>query len=123
MIGLEQFERELERLSNRVLPLARIVHAFSESLGSPPIRDQRQMGYRYPSPDHRHFCLMRAARVVSGLNALVLLARGSFPQEIGVLVRTVNEFMRQMEAVCLLVQRHGNVGGELREFIIAYFYR
>ena len=64
---------------------------------------------------------VRAARVVSGLNALVLLARGSFPQEIGVLVRTVNEFMRQMEAVCLLVQRHGNVGGELREFIIAYF--
>ncbi len=120
MIGAGDFDAELERLSKRVSPLAHIVHAFAGSL-VPPIRDQNQMGFRYVSPDHRHFCLMRAARIVSALNALIVLARVSFPQEIGVLSRTVNEFMRQMEAVSTQIQKDGHVSGELKDFIAAYF--
>jgi hypothetical protein len=120
MIGAGDLDAELERLSKRASPLAHIVHVFAESL-APPIRDQNQLGFRYVSPDHRHFCLMRAARVVSALNALIVLARVSFPQEIGVLFRTVNEFMRQMEAVCIQIQKDGHVSGELKDFIAAYF--
>jgi hypothetical protein len=120
MIGTGSLDAELERLSKRVSPMAHVVHAFARSL-APPIRDQNQMGFRYVSPDHRHFCLMRAARVVSALRALIVLARESFPQEIGVLSRTVNEFTRQMEAVSAQLQKDGHLSGDLKDFIAAYF--
>lgn len=120
MTSSDNFDAELERFCKRVSPLALVVHALARSL-SPPIRDQSQMGFRYVTPDHRHFCLLRAARVVSGLSALIVLARGSFPQEVGTLSRTVNEFMRQMEAVATQIHRDGHVSGELKEFIAVYF--
>jgi len=120
MIGAAELDSELERLSQRVFPLACVVHAFARSL-TPPVRDQSEMGFRYDNPDHRHFCLLRAARVVSGLNALIVLARDSYPQEIGVLIRTINEFVRQMEAVATQIQKDGHTSGELADFVTAYF--
>jgi hypothetical protein len=111
---------QLERLRQRIFPLARLVHAFAASL-TPPTMDRREVGFRYARPDHRHFCLLRAARVVSGLNASIVLAQGSYPQEIGVLGRTVHEFMRQMEAVATQVEQDGRVSGQLADFIDAYF--
>jgi hypothetical protein len=113
-------DAEIERLRQRVFPLARLVHSFAGSLSSPTM-DRSQLGFRYAKPDHRHFCLLRAARVVSGLNASIVLARGSYPQEIGVLGRTVHEFMRQMEAVATQVEQDGRLSGQLADFIDAYF--
>src|SRR5271169_6239958 len=91
------FDNDLERLRERVFPLARFVHAFAASLPTPTMQ-KREHGFRYEQPDYRHFCLLRAARIVSALNASLELTNVSYPQEIGVLLRTIQEFIRQPEA-------------------------
>jgi hypothetical protein len=114
------FDDFLERLRERVFPLSRFVHAFAGSLPQPTMQNNEH-GYRYEQPDYRHFCLLRAARIVSALNASVELTNVCYPQEIGVLIRIIHEFMRQIEAVVTQIERDGNVSGPLREFIATYF--
>ena len=46
-----------------------------------------------------HFCLLKAVRVVSALNAAVELARCGYTQEIGVLIRTLVECTTHIEFV------------------------
>jgi hypothetical protein len=56
-------------------------------------------GYRFDEPTTHHFCLLKAVRVVSALNASVELARRGYTQEIAVLMRTVAEFTTHIEFV------------------------
>jgi hypothetical protein len=56
-------------------------------------------GFRYDNPDVRHFCLAKASRVVSGLNACVELARSGYTQEIAVVARTLIECATHIEFV------------------------
>src|ERR1700756_1369845 len=44
-------------------------------------------GYRFDEPTTHHFCLLKAVRVVSALNASIELARRGYTQEIAVLMR------------------------------------
>jgi len=93
-------ERSWRALELKITPLARVVEVFAASL-VPPKRYQEEMdrGYRYDAPDVRHFCLLKAARVVSALNASVNLARGGYVQEIAVLMRTLIECTTHIEYV------------------------
>ena len=56
-------------------------------------------GYRFDEPTTHHFCLLKAVRVVSALNASIELARSGYTQEIAVLMRTVAEFTTHIEFV------------------------
>jgi hypothetical protein len=66
----------LQTLRARVAPLERLIHAFANSLGEPQLRStDPDMGFRFLTPDVRHFCLLKGIRVVSALNASLELAR------------------------------------------------
>jgi hypothetical protein len=56
-------------------------------------------GFRYATPGAEHFCLLKAVRVVSALNAALELARCGYAQEIGVLMRTLVECTTHIEYV------------------------
>jgi hypothetical protein len=114
------FEQTIEGLRSRIFPLSRLVHEFARSIDEPAMAS-RAIGFRYQNPDFRHFCLLRAARIVSALNATLELAIAGFPQEIGILHRTIHEFSSHIDAVMVQVEGSGGVSGELEAFIKDFF--
>jgi hypothetical protein len=93
-------EVALHALQNRVNTLEKVVQLISGTLGVPVLRQINfDRGFRFEEPDNLHFCVLKAARVVSALNASIVLARGGFAQEIAVLMRTVAEFTTHIEFV------------------------
>jgi hypothetical protein len=93
-------ELPLKALQNRVNTLEKVVQLIVGTLGEPVLRKiNSDRGFRYEKPDIRHFCVLKAVRVVSALNASIALARGGYTQEIGVLMRTVAEFATHIEFV------------------------
>jgi hypothetical protein len=115
-------EDELKRLSNRVVPLERFVELLSSQLEAPVFfRSADEAGFRFRNPDYRHFVLLRVCRMVSGLNAALALARSGYPQEIGVILRTVIEYFTQVEYVLLHRDPTGKPVGNAAEFTTDYF--
>lgn len=114
------FEQMTEQLQSRIFPLARLVHGFANTLES-PVMVKADGGFRYQSPDFRHFCLLRACRIVSALSGALELARCGYPQEIGVLYRVVQESSSQIDAVMVQIRSDGRVSGDLAKFIHSYF--
>lgn len=92
---------QLQAIRSRVDPLEKLVHALAERLPA-PLRyhsGRQHHGFRYGKPDVRHFCLLKAVRAVSALNAAIELARCGYVQEIAVLIRTVIECTTHIEFV------------------------
>jgi hypothetical protein len=90
---------QLQAIRSRVDPLEKLVHALAERLPA-PLRyhsGRQHHGFRYGKPDVRHFCLLKAVRAVSALNAAIELARCGYVQEIAVLIRTVIECTTHIE--------------------------
>jgi Family of unknown function (DUF5677) len=93
-------EIALRSLEERVDPLERIIRLFAARLTAPTLRkvhDDR--GFRFESPDVRHFCLLKAARALSAFNASIELARKGYVQEMAVLMRTLIECTTHIEFV------------------------
>ena len=114
-------ERSWRALELKITPLARVVEVFAASL-APPTRYQEETdrGYRYDAPDVRHFCLLKAARVVSALNASVQLARGGYAQEIAVLMRTLIECTTHIEYVLDLDDFAAHKAA-VKAYVVAFF--
>ncbi len=82
----------LKAFQQRIEPLERFIQLFSATLDQPRLHQLLgDRGFRYERPDVRHFCLLKAVRVVSGLNACLHLARTGYIQELNTLMRTVAE--------------------------------
>jgi hypothetical protein len=113
-------ESAVDHLKVRTLTLGRVAQLFAGTLERPQM-DEAQGGFRYNHADHRHFCLLRACRIVSALSAAVELARGGFPQEIGVLHRVVQESASQIKAVLVQIAKDGKLSGALAVFVTEYF--
>jgi Family of unknown function (DUF5677) len=94
-------EVALNALENEIEPLERLILLFSATLDPPQLREVAEGGrvWRYDRPDVRHFCLLKAARLVSTLNASIALARNGYTQEICVLMRTLAECATHIEYV------------------------
>ncbi len=93
-------ELPLQALQNRVNTLEKVVQFIAVTLGEPGLRQiNSDRGFRYKKPDIRHFCVLKAVRVVSALNASIVLAREGYTQEIAVLMRTLAEFTTHIEFV------------------------
>jgi hypothetical protein len=92
---------QLERLRSRVEPLEKLLHALAEKLPQPLWyhSGKQHFGFRYGKPDERHFCLLKAVRAVSALNAAIELADRGYAQEIFVLMRTIFEYTSHIEFV------------------------
>lgn len=76
------------------------VRALQARIGAPIyLAARRRPGFRYGGPSSQIFLYLRAVRVVSGLNAMFTLVRAGFVQEIGVLARTVDDFLGEMRFI------------------------
>src|SRR5260370_35323017 len=83
-------ESALQDLEEKLDPLERVIRLFTASLGEPTLRkSDDERGFRYEAPDVQHFCLLKAVRALSALNAAIQLDRKGYTQEIPVLMRTM----------------------------------
>ena len=83
--------------------------------------DNDFLNFLVGKPDARHFCLLKAVRAVSALNAAIELARRGYTQEIAVLIRTVIECTTHIEFV--LSGRVGSIGPDpaAEKYVQDYF--
>jgi len=118
------FDSEIERLRGRAVPLERFVHGLSAQFELPKLFvsvDGAERGFRFINPDYRHFCLLRACRIVSAINASIDLARFGHVQEIGVLLRTVIEYSSQVEYVLINRNEQAETTGKAADFVTSFF--
>jgi hypothetical protein len=93
-------EIALRALEERLEPLERVIRLLTASLRQPTLRkSDDERGFRYEVADVRHFCLLKAVRALSALNAAIELARKGYTQEIAVLMRTLIECTTHIEFV------------------------
>jgi hypothetical protein len=119
MLGALERGRAFEALHARIHPLAHLVHAFANTLEA-PVFDESKKGYFYREAGIKHFCLLKAVRIVSGLHASVGLARMGFTQEVAVVIRTVIECSSQIQFVLVGIQ-NGSISPEATQLIFDYF--
>lgn len=114
------FDAALGGLQNRVVILETVIDILSNILPAPKLHVSAEgRGFRYENPDVRHFCLLKAVRVVSALNAAIELARRGYVQELATLMRVVEGSRKHIEYVTEVddgEQHRANVAKYLREF-------
>jgi len=114
------FDTALSGLQARVAILESVVEILSGLLAPPKLFVSEVVrGFRYENPDVRHFCLLKAVRAVSALNAAIELARKGYTQELAVLMRIVTECTKRIEYVLDMddtEEHRSNVKTYLREF-------
>jgi hypothetical protein len=114
-------ETVLGELRSRIEPLERLVQLFADSLEQPKLyRFDSDRGFRFETPDIRHFCLLKAIRVVSALNAALELVRGGYTQEFAVLLRTLVECTTHIEYV-LDPDESEQHRAEVKKYVEAFF--
>jgi hypothetical protein len=115
-----QTSNQIGALVARVATLESIIEIFSDLLPPPKFfASETVRAFRYENPDARHFCLLKAVRVVSALNAAIELVQKGYTQELSVLMRTVSECTRHIEYVLDAddsEEHRSNVKTYLREF-------
>ncbi len=120
----QELDRLLSIVQRQLEPAERFLTMFGAAL-APPIWYQSEhghVGFRYTSPDARHFCLLKGSRAVSGINACIQLARGGYTQEIGVIVRTVVECTSLIEWIKLKANANGTLRSDpQRRYVRVYF--
>jgi hypothetical protein len=114
------FEAALQGLQAQIALLESVIELFSGLLPAPKLFVfETVRGFRYENPDVRHFCLLKAVRTVSALNASLELARKGYTQEIAALMRTVTECTRHIEYVLDIddsAEHRSNVEKYLQDF-------
>nr|WP_156134732.1 hypothetical protein [Methylobacterium sp. ZNC0032] len=95
--------------------------AFANSLPPPIIYHSgiQHWGFRFTKPDVPHFCLLKAVRSISGLNAISELIRTGYVQEIVVILRTIVECLSHIDFVLIDAKGCGNK--EIRKYVESYF--
>ena len=116
------FDDEIERLRTRVAPLAKFLHAISQTLEKPNLSaSPEHLGFRYENPQLIQFCLLRGVRIVSALNASIELARGGYSQEIGVILRTMIEYASQIDFMLASLDENGKLSTKAARFLEDFF--
>jgi hypothetical protein len=113
--------RALTALRLRIVPLERVVERLAGSSRPPHLMHYGGgKGFRYGNPGVRHFCLGKAVRLVSGLNACIELARSGYTQEIAIVGRTIIECATHIEFVLDLndTQKHKKL---VKEYVEGFF--
>ena len=116
------FGDEIERLRTRVAPLARFLHAISQTLEKPNFSaSPKHLGFRYENRQLIQFCLLRGVRIVSALNASIELAKDGYSQEIGVVLRTMIGYASQIDFMLASLDEKGNLSGKAARFLVDFF--
>lgn len=116
------FDEYLDHLRQKVFPLGRLTHGIAQSVEPPQLVGQgADKSFRFENPKLIHFCLLRAARIVSGLNASIDLARSGVTQEIAVILRTVIEYSTHIDFMMASLSKAGVLSVEAEKFLTGYF--
>lgn len=112
----------IKKIEAEIANQERLIALLSERLGSPIWyhSGKQHVGFRYLKPDWKHFCLLKAVRAVSGLNACLKLIEGGFSQEICVLLRTIVESTSHIDFVVAGVS-DGDLSEEQAKYVNSYF--
>ena len=90
----------IELLLTYIEPLQKALDVFLSKIDSPEfIKEEKWHGYRYNRPSPRIFQILKCVRIVSGFNAGVHLLSKGFVQEVGVLNRTIFEFLHDIDFI------------------------
>jgi hypothetical protein len=119
MLTAADWERRLGEFVAEIGYQEKVVQLLEETLDK-PIFCPEHLGFRYINPGPKHFCLLKAARCVSALWAIVPLLEAGFSQEIAVLIRTIVENTTHIELV-LVDYKDGQLGDSQLRHISDYF--
>jgi len=95
--------------------LESIIHAFKRELEEPELVHGV---FVHKSPTIKHVCLLKGVRIVSGLNALLVLFQAGYLTEMGVLIRTVGDCMN---AIYFLLEHFPDKTPEVEKYISNFF--
>ncbi|HEV7587819.1 MAG TPA: hypothetical protein VGO40_06780 [Longimicrobium sp.] len=76
--------------------------------------------WQYEHPSGELIVLLKAVRVVSGLNALLVLLEAGYTQEVGVLLRTVDDFVDEITFLLEAYDRDENTASQVK-FVQDFF--
>ncbi len=115
-------ETTLRLFQNKIDQFAAVVDCFADSVEPPHMHSSGPLhqGFRYAKPTAKHFCLIKVARLVSGLNAAMVLAGQGYNQEMCVLMRTVIECTTHIEFV-LSGLENGELKPQQQKYLNTFF--
>ena len=109
--------RELKRMKkldfyrNSIEKLEETISAFEQELERPALK---RGSFAYKSPTLKHICFLKAIRIISGLNALVVLLEAGYLTEMGVLLRTIGECVND---IYFLLEKFPDKTPEVEKYI------
>jgi len=77
--------------------LGKSVELFTKAIPRPEYTEVTAGYFRHKEPDERAFAVFRCVRIASGVRACLVLLRHGFIQEAGVLIRTIIEFLHDID--------------------------
>jgi len=95
--------------------LENIIGVFEKELGKPELVHG---AYTYDSPNVKHVCFLKGVRIVSGLNALLVLLHAGYLTEMGVLVRTVGDCIND---IYFLLENFPQTTPEVEKYVSNFF--
>jgi hypothetical protein len=105
----------IEVYKEAVRQLEKIISVFEEELDKPEVVHG---AFLYKSPTVKHVCMLKGVRIVSGLNALLVLFEAGYATEMGVLMRTISDCIN---AIYFLLEHHPEVTPEVEKFVSDFF--
>jgi len=94
--------------------LEEIIGHFESELEKPTIINGK---YGYKSPTLKHICFLKGVRIISGLNALLVLCQAGYVTEMGVLLRTIGECIND---IYFLLEHYPRKRPEVEKYIAAF---
>ena len=95
--------------------LEKVIGVFEEELEKPELMDG---AFMYKSPTVKQVCLLKAVRIISGLNALLLLLKAGYVTEMGVLMRTIGDCIND---IYFLLEHFPDKTPEVERYISNFF--
>jgi len=92
-----------------------IIAKFEQELEKPELVHG---AFVYRSPTVKHVCLLKAVRVVSGANALLVLLQAGYVTEMGVLIRTVGDCIND---IYFLLENFPETAPEVEKYVANFF--
>jgi hypothetical protein len=92
------YENSVDIMYDAIKLLENAINKMQVKIGAPLfLPEEGKPRYRYGEKSAVIIQLLKAVRIVSGLNASMVLLEKGFIQEIGVLIRTIKEFMTDID--------------------------
>jgi len=108
MIKIDVYRKALDNLEE-------IINEFEHELDKPELVHG---AFVYESPTVEHVCLLKAVRVVSGANALLVLLEAGYVTEMGVLIRTVGDCIND---IYFLLEHFPETTPEVERYVANFF--